>query len=105
MYAAAVIKAHHASIHRRVVLVDSFQGLPRASTKQDSDFWSTMEVLQVPQEEVQSKFQQLGLLVDGNVVFVKGFFNESCPSLRRSMMTRVGKAYYTYQDFICYINV
>ena len=41
----------------------------------------------MPQEEVQSKFQQLGLLVDGNVVFVKGFFNESCPSLRRSMMT------------------
>ncbi len=84
MYAAAVLKAHGA-LHRQVVLVDSFNGLPRASTSRDSDIWSTMDVLAVPQERVEAKFRELQLL-GSNVVFEKGFFNESCPRLRTKML-------------------
>lgn len=41
--------------------------------------------MQVSQEYVASKFSDL-LLLDPNVIMVKGFFNESCPRLRRSIL-------------------
>ena len=83
IYAAAVLKAH-AAFHRQVVLVDSFQGLPRASSNKDTDIWSTMDFLMIPHEQVKAKFNDLQLL-SSNIVFEKGFFNESCPRLRMKM--------------------
>ncbi len=44
-----------------------------------------MAIIQVSQEFVASKFTELQLF-GPNVVFVKGFFNESCPRLRKSML-------------------
>jgi hypothetical protein len=84
MFAAAVLKAH-AATHRRVVLVDSFQGLPPSSNAMDSDIWSTMDFLMVPENQVQAKFCELHLN-GSNIAFEKGFFNESCARLRNKML-------------------
>jgi hypothetical protein len=79
IYAKAVLTAHHAE-GRRVVLVDSFDGLPKAELAVDSDVWSMMHYLRVSQQQVRAHFKHFGLL-DDNVVFVQGFFKISAPKL------------------------
>ena len=84
LFARGVLRALNVR-DRTVHLVDSFEGLPKASQPKDRDVWSTMDYLKVPLEEVQEPFRQLGLLDDG-VAFHKGFFQHSLPPLRKQLL-------------------
>lgn len=75
------LKAYQ-SKNRIVHLADSFEGLPKASTREDNDGWAAMGLLRVPQEAVQKNFQKYGLL-DDQVQFHKGFFRNSLPVVRQ----------------------
>jgi len=70
---------------RKVFVSDSFSGLPKASTKKDSDGWSQMHYLEVSREEVQDNFKRFSVL-DGNVKFIKGYFMYSLPLLRERFL-------------------
>ena len=89
LFARGVLKA--LNVHdRRVHLVDSFEGLPKASQEKDRDVWSKMDFLKVSLEEVQEPFRQLGLL-DHGVAFHKGFFQHSLPPLRKQLLANAKK--------------
>lgn len=69
---------------RRLFLADSFEGLPApnlekypADSGAEYHLWS---FLAIPMEEVRSSFEKFGLL-DQNVVFVKGWFKDTLPTL------------------------
>ena len=84
LFARGMLKA--LNVHgRKVHLVDSFEGLPKASQTKDRDVWSKMDFLKVSLEEVQEPFRQLGLL-DHGVAFHKGFFQHSLPLLRKQLL-------------------
>lgn len=84
LFARGILKA--LNVHdRKVHLVDSFEGLPKASQAKDRDVWSEMDFLKVSLEEVQEPFRQLGLL-DPSVAFHKGFFQHSLPPLRKQLL-------------------
>jgi Macrocin-O-methyltransferase (TylF) len=70
--------------HRRVLLCDSFEGLPLASTKHDGNDWHEMTYLAVSLGDVQAAFKLFGITLDDTIVFFKGFFQESLPKLRMS---------------------
>jgi Macrocin-O-methyltransferase (TylF) len=70
---------------RKVHLVDSFQGLPKATQDKDDDKWSEMPFLQVSLEDVQAPFKELGLF-DHGVAFHKGFFQDALPKLREQLI-------------------
>ncbi len=57
IFARAVLSAW-GDTTRNVILVDSFQGLPRATHHLDSDHWSEMEYLRVSKEQVQDNFRR-----------------------------------------------
>mmetsp|Transcript_22353 Transcript_22353/g.33022 ORF Transcript_22353/g.33022 Transcript_22353/m.33022 type:complete len:422 (-) Transcript_22353:780-2045(-) len=64
---------------------DSFAGLPpgdRALDAADKGWDDISFYLSVPDEIVATNFQKMGML-DSNVVFVKGFFNETMPPLSK----------------------
>ena len=89
LFARGVLKALIAN-DRTVHLVDSFNGLPKASQERDRDVWSEMDFLKVSLEEVQEPFRQLGLL-DHGVAFHKGFFQHSLPPLRKQLLANAKK--------------
>jgi hypothetical protein len=65
---------------------DSFKGLPpgdRALDKKDAG-WDNWPYLEVPVEVVVNNFQKYALL-DSNVVFAKGFFNETMLPLSKKI--------------------
>lgn len=69
--------------NRKVYVADSFSGLPRPSPHFSADATmdlSSEEILSVPLETVQDNFSRYGLL-DEQVVFVKGLFRDSLPTL------------------------
>lgn len=84
VFARAVLNAYGQS-DRRSFLCDSFAGLPpgdRDLDKKDKN-WDVMHwYLAVPEVIVASNFRKYGLL-DHNVVFAKGFFNETMPELKK----------------------
>jgi hypothetical protein len=84
IYARAVQRVHGEGGSRRVYACDSFSGLPKASTPEDSDVWSEMEYLSVSTNEVRDHFERFQML-DKNVIFVKGFFSYSLPVLRKHL--------------------
>lgn len=85
LYARGVLDA--LNVHdRKVHLVDSFEGLPKASQEKDRDVWSEMDFLKVSLEQVQEPFKQLGLLDDDGVAFHKGYFQHSLPPLRKQLL-------------------
>ncbi|KAL7502017.1 hypothetical protein ACHAXN_000131, partial [Cyclotella atomus] len=53
----------------------------RSLDKRDK-YWDSTPYLEVPSEVVASSFSQYGLL-DNNVVFAKGFFNDTMPPLSK----------------------
>ena len=65
---------------RTVWVCDSFEGLPLASTEQDSDFWASQQVLAVSAEQVIENFERFGLMDERRVRLVKGYFQESLPA-------------------------
>lgn len=87
IFARAVLKAHGVE-DRTVHVFDSFEGLPKASTGEDSDSWSKMTYLMIPLEEVQSNFDAFGLL-DAQTQFHQGFFRTSCPQFRNEFGGRL----------------
>ena len=63
---------------------DSFAGLPPGDKKLDNkdQGWDRTPYLEIPSEVVANNFIKYGLL-DSNVVFAKGFFNETMPMLSK----------------------
>jgi hypothetical protein len=83
MFARAVLYAYGGS-NRKSFVCDSFQGLPpgdRMLDKQDEG-WDHIPYLEVAAEIVLQNFQKYNLL-DPNVIFAKGFFNETMPPLSK----------------------
>eukprot|EP01063_Lacrimia_lanifica_P037263 TRINITY_DN75_c1_g4_i1.p1 TRINITY_DN75_c1_g4~~TRINITY_DN75_c1_g4_i1.p1 ORF type:complete len:456 (+),score=164.17 TRINITY_DN75_c1_g4_i1:112-1479(+) len=75
--------------HNRVSYVcDSFHGLPPGERNLDGGDknWNKQTYLYIPPEIVAQNFNRMNLL-DENVVFAKGYFNETMPQLK----TRVKK--------------
>jgi O-methyltransferase len=80
---AGVLKAHGA-IDRRVVVADSFEGLPAPDPRYPKDDLSAFqfhlrEELAVSLEAVRSNFERYGLLSE-QVAFLKGLFRDTLPS-------------------------
>ncbi len=79
IYLAGVLKAH-GNTDKKVYVADSFEGLPPP----DEEKWPldkgathhTRKDLAISLEEVKANFEQFNLLSD-NIVFVKGFFEDS----------------------------
>lgn len=66
---------------RKVFVADSFQGLPQPNPlfmEDKDDVHYSYKFLKVPLEEVRSNFEQYGVM-DENVIFVEGFFDDSLP--------------------------
>jgi len=82
--AQGVLKAYKDS--RKVVLCDSFTGLPPGKTFFSvSDVgWDNTTYLEVSEVDVAANFNRYHLL-DSNIIFVKGFFNNSMSKLRNQI--------------------
>ena len=87
LFMRGLLKAHGIT-DRTVHLVDSFDGLPKASTDADNDSWSVSKFLKISQETVEGAFERYGLL-DGQVQFHKGYFRDSLPAFRQSFTRRI----------------
>jgi O-methyltransferase len=73
---------------RRTFVCDSFRGLPPGSRNFDiaDSGWDETPYLEVSDEVVAHAFNRYSLLSE-KVIFVKGFFNESMPLLRKQNVT------------------
>jgi hypothetical protein len=68
---------------RKVYVADSFEGLPKPDPKHPADKGDKhyiQDVLAISQEEVEENFIKYGLL-DEQVVFLKGWFKDTLPTL------------------------
>lgn len=69
---------------RRVILADSFEGLPKAEWPEDKLFEMTdgdKSFLKVSADEVVDNFQAYGLM-DSGVTFIPGWFHETLPQYK-----------------------
>lgn len=85
MFARAILYAHDQE-NRKSYVCDSFAGLPpgdRYLVKGDRG-WDHTPYLEVPAEIVAQGFAKYSLL-DSNVIFAKGFFNETMPVLAKQI--------------------
>jgi hypothetical protein len=111
----AVLKWHGSG--RTVWVADSFQGLPPASylapgrsNYEEEDLWSALgPELAIPLGHVKHSFQNLGLL-DSQVQFVQGFFNDTMPKLRQdprldaiAVLRLDGDMYESYMDVLFFM--
>jgi O-methyltransferase len=80
---AKALFREHGATGRSIWCCDSFQGMPVPSDRDkaisDASDFSDREYLAVSEKQVAANFQKFGLL-DENVHFVKGWFNESLPT-------------------------
>lgn len=76
----AVLTVHAAD--KKIWLLDSFEGLPKPSSRFAHDAGDTLwkDSLAVSVDQVKANFERYGLLGD-NLVFVKGFFENTVPTL------------------------
>lgn len=83
IYMTAALRVHGDS-DRKVILADSFRGLPKPDGRFSADFddihWS-YNFLSVSADEVTKNFEKYGIPTT-NVEFLKGFFKDSLPSLK-----------------------
>lgn len=82
--AKAAVQAY-ANNNKTVYVCDSFLGLPKPDEKWKADKYDThflLSDLPVSKDEVERNFQLNGLL-DEKVLFFKGYFKESMPTVRR----------------------
>ena len=88
VFARAVIAAYGEAENRVSYVCDSFAGLPSGDKRLDpGDYkWHSRPYLEVPLEIVANNFIKFGML-DPNVVFAKGFFNETMPPLSKEIKT------------------
>jgi hypothetical protein len=80
--ARAVLKAWNVT-DRRIIVADSFQGLPPPNEAWPADRDSDLHVypeLAISLEQVRANFESFGLL-DEQVVFLKGWFRDTMPSV------------------------
>jgi hypothetical protein len=86
VFARAVISVFGEAENRVSYVCDSFAGLPPGDRKLDGGDknWDNTPYLEVPIEIVTNNFIKNGLL-DSNVVFAKGFFNETMPPLSKEI--------------------
>ena len=89
---------------RRVWLLDSFDGLPRASHFADGgDFWSEMAYLRVSQPEVEANVRSFlgpSSPAAARAVYRKGYFNESAAAVEAtfSILRLNGDMFTSYLD-------
>lgn len=78
----AILKVY-GDTERRVWAADSFEGLPKPDGRHRQDHgdrhWTYSDVLAVSFEDVQAAFARYGLL-DDQVVFLKGWFQDTLPA-------------------------
>jgi hypothetical protein len=83
IFMRAILKAYGVT-GRRVLVADSFEGLPLPSPEQfpadADDVHHENAYLAVSLEEVKMNFERYGLL-DEQVVFIKGWFRDTLPSI------------------------
>lgn len=82
VYAKAILETLEPGTKRLSYVCDSFAGLPpgdKALDKKDQN-WDNTPYLEVSFDIVANNFIKYGML-DSNVVFAKGFFNETMPPL------------------------
>jgi len=86
LFAKATMMALDPSSRRVSYVCDSFRGLPPGNQILDkADVgWDGTPYLEVTSEVVANNFIKYGML-DENVVFVKGFFNETMPPLKEKV--------------------
>jgi O-methyltransferase len=80
---ARAVLAARGVADRRVILADSFEGLPPPSEQFPADTgadFHTHPELAVSLEQVRANFERFGLL-DDQVVFLKGWFRDTMPSV------------------------
>jgi O-methyltransferase len=78
---ARAVLAAHGVTDRRIIVADSFEGLPPPSDQFPADAGATFHThadLAVSLEEVRANFDRFGLL-DDQVVFLKGWFRDTMP--------------------------
>lgn len=88
IFMRAVLKAYQVR-DRKVWVADSFAGLPEIDRRTDFFAWNPGDMA-ASLETVKDNFARYGLL-DGQVVFVQGFFREALPKagIRRLAILRV----------------
>jgi len=86
IFARAVLSSLGEEKKRVSYVCDSFHGLPPGDKKLDAfdKNWDNIPYLEVPDKVVANNFIKWGLL-DENVVFAKGFFNETMPPLSKEI--------------------
>eukprot|EP00804_Cyclotella_cryptica_P026712 CCRYP_007948-RA/>CCRYP_007948-RA protein AED:0.18 eAED:0.09 QI:0/0/0.25/1/1/1/4/165/291 len=109
IFARAVITAHGEAQSRTSYVCDSFAGLPPGDRSLDLNDknWDNTPYLEVASEIVAGSFNRYGLL-DHNVVFAKGFFNETMPPLSKhidmlSVMRLDGDMYESTVDVLYHL--
>jgi len=82
---ASILAAHVLKgTGRKVYVCDSFRGLPKPDTKYPVDqncHLFEQAHLRISKQDVMNNFQKFGLLND-NVVFVEGFFEDTLPTIK-----------------------
>lgn len=80
--AKAVLETLDPNSNRISYVCDSFSGLPPGEKKlaKGDVGWDNIPYLEVPSDVVANNFIKYGLL-DSNVIFAKGFFNDTMPLL------------------------
>jgi len=84
VFARAVVKVLEPGTTRVSYVCDSFRGLPPGSANLDrgDKGWDNTPYLEIPSDIVANNFIKYDML-DSNVVFAKGFFNETMPPLSK----------------------
>lgn len=103
IYMRAILKAHNET-GRTVFVADSFEGLPAPDPEKypadADDQHHTFEALAISLNEVRGNFAKYGLL-DDQVVFLKGWFKDTLPTLatdRLSVLRLDGDMYESTMD-------
>ncbi len=86
--AKAILEVLDPISNRNLYVCDSFMGLPPGDKKlaKNDAGWDNIPYLEVASDIVANNFIKYGLL-DSNVIFAKGFFNETMPPLAEKITT------------------
>jgi len=93
IFARAVIRAYGEGDTRVSYVCDSFAGLPAGHQEIDWEDvgWDKTPYVEVDESRVARHFHELGMGTDENIVFARGFFNHTMPSLANKWMKKEEK--------------
>jgi hypothetical protein len=100
---ARAVLAAHGTDNRRVIVADSFEGLPPPSNEFPADAGAEFHMLPelaVSLDEVQANFARFGLL-DERVVFLKGWFRDTMPLVDAQALAVLRLDGDMYESTIC----